>query len=376
MASEEIDFEGEGLLEGLEDADEREARLRLLRELADDGVELEELRQATASGRLMLLPVERALEEDGKRYTPNEIAGEVGLEVDVLERFLGALGMSVPDRESRVLGEPDLDAAKRVKAFHDAGLPEEGMLQVARTIGMATARIADANRTLIARELINEGDNEYDVAIRFAAAAKQMTPLVGPTLTYAMQMHLLERIRRDVIGAADLAAGGIGGASDAAVCFADLVDFTKLGEQVDAEELGGVVDRLEELASDAAKPPVRLVKMIGDAAMLVCEEPGALLDAGLKMIESAEQEGDEFPLLRAGVAFGPVIAQAGDVYGSPVNLASRITAIARPGSILASEAMTEAAGERFHYSFAGERRPKGITNAVKVFRVRREPKDV
>jgi len=58
-----------------------------------------------------------------------------------------------------------------------------------------------------------------------------------------------------------------------------------------------------------------------------------------------------------------------------VNLASRITGAARRGSVLADEAAKEAAGEGFHYSYAGERRLKGIDSAIRLFRVRSEPKD-
>ena len=119
-----------------------------------------------------------------------------------------------------------------MKAFRDAGLPEDGMLQVARTIGMGTARIAEANRELIVRTLAQPGDTERDLALRFAAAAEHLMPLVGPTLVYALQAHLLEQIRRDVIGAADLASGEIGGTADLTVCFADLVEFTRLGEEI------------------------------------------------------------------------------------------------------------------------------------------------
>ena len=105
-------------------------------------------------------------------------------------------------------------------------------------------------------------------------------PLVGPTVVYALQAHMLEQIRRDVIGAADLASGEIGGTADLTVCFADLVEFTRLGEEIAAEELGLVAGRLEEMATAVAEPPVRLVKTIGDAVMLVSSEPEPMVARG------------------------------------------------------------------------------------------------
>ena len=364
-----IDFEAEGLLEGVE-GDARKARLDLLEQLSGEGCTLEELRDAVAAGRLTLLPVERALAGEGPRYTAREIAEIAGIDLETLLRFRSALGVPLADPDERRGTEADLEAARRMKAFLAAGLPEDGMLQVARTIGMGTARIAEANRELIIRTLTQPGDTERDLALRFVAAAEYMLPLAGPTVVYALQSHLLEQIRRDVIGTADLASGDLGGTVELTVCFADLVEFTRLGEEIDAEELGMVAGRLEEMASAVAEPPVRLVKTIGDEVMLVSTEPEPMVAAALALIHAAEQEGQQFPWLRAGIASGPTLPQSGDYYGRSVNLASRITSIARPGSVVLDEATKETA-EGFDYSYVGERKLKGLDYRVKLFRARR-----
>jgi adenylate cyclase len=371
MASPQPDFEAEGLLEGL-DGEQREARRRLLEDLASDGVPLEELREAVAAGRIALLPVERALAGGGARYSAREIADRAGVELEVLQRAMSALGIPAPDPDETAFGEADLEQAKRMREFRDAGLPEEGLLQVARAIGMATARIAAANRELVARAQVEPGDTERDVAMRFAAAAEHLIPLLVPTLGYALQIHLLEQIRRDVIGSADLAVQEVGGATEIAVGFADMVDFTKLGERLETEELATLAGRLEEMAADVSQSPVRVVKMIGDAAMLVATEPEPLMASVLDLVEAADAEEADFPILRAGVAHGTGLARGGDWYGRPVNLASRLTAVARPGSVLADEGAKQAAGDSFRYSFAGERRLKGIDSRVRLFRVRRD----
>jgi adenylate cyclase len=368
-ADEKIDFEAEGLLDGLE-GEARAAREALLQQLAEDGASLEEMADAVATGRLSLLPVERALAGDGRRYTPREIAEIVDIDLDLLRRFSAALGVPYGDPDEPRGTDADLEAAWRMKAFRDAGLPEEGMLQVARTIGMGTARIADANRELVIRTLAQPGDTEHDLAMRFAAAAKQMMPLIGPTVVHALQANMLEQVRRDVIATADLASGGIGGTVELTVCFADLVEFTRLGEEIPAEELGLVAGRLEEMASAVAEPPVRLVKTIGDAAMLVSAEAEPIVTAAISLIDAAEAEGDEFPLLRAGLASGRTLPQTGDYYGRSVNLASRITGAARPGSVVLETATREAAGEDFAYTYIGERRLKGIDGRTKLFRAR------
>jgi adenylate cyclase len=365
------DFEAEGLLAGLE-GEARAARRALLERLESEGVPLRELRDAVASGRLALLPVEHAIAGDGARYSAREIAERSGLDVELLRSFRAALGVPYADPDERVATEADLEAALRTKAILDAGFPAEDMLRNARTIGIGMGRIAEANRELVVRNMTQAGDTERDVAERLSLVAEQLLPLVGETLTYAFQVNLLEQVKRDVIAAADLQSGALGGAVERTVCFADLVEFTRLGEEIAPEELGIVADRFEEMATAVAEPPVRLVKTIGDAVMLVSAEATPLTAAALSLIAAAEAEGEEFPWLRAGLATGLTLPQAGDYYGRSVNLASRITGIARPGSVLVDEATRAATGEDgFAYSFAGERRLKGIDSRIKLYRVRR-----
>jgi adenylate cyclase len=238
---------------------------------------------------------------------------------------------------------------------------------------MGMARVAEANRELVVKNLADPEDNERDLANGLAATAMALLPLVGETLNYAFKVNLLEQVKRDVMGTADLVSGEIGGAVERSICFADLVEFTSLGEEIAPEELGVVVGHFEELATSVVAAPVRLVKTIGDAVMLVSPEAEPLIGQALDLVAAAAAEGDQFPVLRAGIATGPTLPQSGDYYGRSVNLASRVTGIARPGSVLVDIPTREAAGEAgFNYSFAGERRLKGIDARTKLFRVRRE----
>jgi adenylate cyclase len=368
----DIDFAAEGLLDDLE-GEARAARLGLLEQLSAEGVSLEELRDAVAAGHLTLLPVERVIAGDGPRYSVREIAEKVGVDIELLLAFRAALGIPYgDDLDDRVANEADLETAERMKAILAAGFPTEELLRNARTVGMATARVAEANRELVVRNLTSPGDTERDVADRLVQTTEFLLPLGSEFLVYAFQANLLEQVKRDVIAAADLEAGEIGGAVERTICFADLVEFTSLGEEIAPEELGRVVGHFEELATGVVTAPVRLVKTIGDAVMLVSPEAGPLVEAALDLVAAAAAEGDQFPVLRAGIATGPTLPQSGDYYGRSVNLASRVTGIARPGSVLVDTATREATGENgFLYSFAGERRLKGIDARTKLFRVRR-----
>jgi adenylate cyclase len=113
---------------------------------------------------------------------------------------------------------------------------------------------------------------------------------------------------------------------------------------------------------------VRLVKTIGDAAMFVSPDPGAIVAVALSLVKAVEEAG--LPSLRAGVASGPALAQAGDFYGHTVNLASRVTGIARPGSVLCTADIHDLARTEFEWSFAGLQRLKGVTEALPLYRAR------
>ena len=94
-----------------------------------------------------------------------------------------------------------------------------------------------------------------------------------------------------MIGRAERESGRVAGAEQIGVCFADLVGFTRLGGEVEVQELGNVARRLARLAAEVTEPPVRLVKTIGDAAMFVSPEPAPLVAAALSLIEAVEARG-------------------------------------------------------------------------------------
>jgi adenylate cyclase len=366
----DVDFAAEGLLEGLDDEDERAARLELLEQLHDAGVPLDELRRAVADERLALLPVELVLAGDG-RYTAAEVAERAGLDLDFFLRLQRAFGLPTPEAGERQFGDDALRAAERARRFRDAGMPPDAMVEVARVIGQSTSRLAEAIRSLVTQAVAPGAGSERDLGLGFAAVARELGPEMGPMLSDALTAHLLEQVRGDVISRAEvIARGGLPGARDVGVCFADLVGFTRLGEKRSVDELGGLAERLAALADEVARPPVRVVKMIGDAAMLVSPEVAPVLDAALELVAAADEQGEDFPQLRAGVAAGPAINRGGDWYGHTVNLASRLTGVARPGSVLTDESVKEAVDGDYRWSFAGERRLKGIRQPAKLYRAR------
>ena len=364
----EVDFEKEGLLEGL-DANERDSRRKLLEELTEDGFELEYLREAVEQNRLALLPVEIVLGGE-PQYTVEEVADETKLDRDFLERLWNALGMPVAEPGEVAYTKADVDAAKSVREIRETGLPEDGVLEIARAMSQSMATLAAAVGRVFGDAFMREGDNELDLARRYTDVAKEIAAHLPPTLTHVFGLQQREELRRAMVDLEAVSKGELADSEDVTVAFADLVGFTRLGESIPPEELGAVAARLGELASEVAEAPVRFVKTIGDAAMLVSYKPDPVVKATLALVEAAENEGEDFPQLRGGLAAGASLRRAGDWYGRPVNLASRITGIARPGSVLASADVKERVEDEYDWSFARKRKIKGIADEVPLYRVR------
>ncbi len=369
MNAEHIDFAAEGLLDGLE-GEARAERLALLEQLADEGVPLSELRRTTASGTIIFLPADRVI-VGSKRYTAAEVAELSGVELDFLVAARRAMGLPIPEHDEAVYTEAELESAARTLLAREAGISDEDILDLLRVLGRGLSQAAESLRALPLKLVLEPGISERDLAGRYAQAAAQLYPLVDPMLSNVLALHLRDATQSEVVSALERSGGRLPGSREVAVCFADLVGFTRLGEEVPPDELGRLAVRLEALATEAAEPPVRLVKTIGDAAMLAAPEPEPLLEAALRLIDAADAEGEDFPQLRAGAALGRAVPRAGDWFGRPVNLASRITAIARPGSVLAEREVRESAGDAYGWSYAGERRLRGIREPVPLFRARR-----
>lgn len=366
-----MDWSAEGLLEGLEDESARDARRRLLDELYEQGMDVEELRRVVAEDKLVLAPVTRTLSSEA-RYTAREIAEMVGVDPAFLAASRRALGLPVPGDDERVYGEKDLEAARLGAAHRRAGFDDEDALEVARVLGQGMARYAEATRALVARTFIEPGLDEYELAHRYRAVAEQLLPLAGPWLEHVFALHLQQVLRSDALTQEQRRAGWLDDTQEAVIAFADLVGFTELGENVPVEELGSVAGRLSRLANETCEPPVKLVKLIGDAVMLVSPEPEPMIDTALKLVERAA--GDELcPPLRAGIACGEAVHRWGDWFGTPVNLASRLTARARPSTVLVSAEVRDALAHNngFVFSDAGRKKLKGFSSPVRAYRARR-----
>ena len=365
-----FNVESSGLLDGLNN-ESRGQRAALIPWLLDQGITVEEIRQSFAP---MLLPARRALGDDGSYVSARQISAEVGLDLEQLMRFQRAAGLpQVEDPDAPAFMRADGDTAVHVKRFLDLGIDPDQMLTVVRVLAEGLSRAAEEMRTAALDAVLHPGVSELEIAQASQVLVSVAAPLIGPMIEDLLLLQLRHTVEAEAVDAGERAVGvPFPGARMVGAAFADLVGFTRLVEELPPADLERLANRLAGLAREVAVAPVRFIKTIGDAVMFVSPDTAALLEVVLALVEAAAAE-EALPRLRAGVAYGSAVSRAGDWFGSPVNLASRVTSAARPGAVLVAESARTEIGDddRFRWSFAGAKRLKNIADDVGVYRARR-----
>jgi adenylate cyclase len=284
---------------------------------------------------------------DSRRLTDEELAAATGVDLALARKLQRAMGLpDIPAGEAGYL-QADIDALRHVERLVETGkLDTADLLHMARTLGLAAARMADAvvgfwSDRVAAGEEIALDPERID----------ELEKVVG----YLFRRHLLDSAARQTGWSDTTEEGPI-----VAVGFADLVGFTSLSEQLTDRETAELIERFEVLATDlVVGGGGRVIKMIGDEVMFTAD-PGHVADIALSLAETFDSP--DLPSVRVGVAAGPVVAQGGDLYGPVVNLASRATIAARPGSVLVSPALADRLRGDPRYSLQAIRphRLKGI----------------
>ncbi|MGN6162203.1 MAG: adenylate/guanylate cyclase domain-containing protein [Marmoricola sp.] len=282
--------------------------------------------------------LEGALLDGPPTLTSDEVAARTGVPKEVARQRWRALGFTqVPDGEV-AFTEADVHAIELVERLLDLGLAQaENESALIRTVGRGFARMAEFQAGVIARSL---GLAEMESA-QLAETLEELRPLLEEVMSYVWRRHA-------VSAGARLALGATGDGSEPSMVagFADIVGFSRRSRTMRGDELGHLVEdfdaRTVEIVGDHRG---RVIKTIGDEVFFVADDPldGALI--ALELLELTERRTD-FPELHIGLAYGPVLARLGDVYGPVVNLASRLTSVARPGRIVVDRHLAEVLADR------------------------------
>ncbi|RZL83245.1 MAG: adenylate/guanylate cyclase domain-containing protein [Rhodococcus sp. (in: high G+C Gram-positive bacteria)] len=360
------DFERAGFLDGLSGSD-RSARMGVLNTLVEEGVSIDDLRAASQDNRLAHLLLEHALSPKGS-YSIHEISQMTGVSVDDARRWFRAIGRGASE-DGTYYNDGDLSLVRGLEQYRKLGLDESGVFAAARVLGRNLWTVADAADALLQERLEATRDHP-EVALRYAVEVRRIADFEAQILAQLIATNLRQQLRSDAVGIAGDSNLHLRGAQEVGVCFADLVGFTLLGEQVTPADLGRVAERLDRLATDLLVPPVRLVKTIGDAVMMVSPDPNALAYAALDLVQAARAEG--LPPLRAGIAWGTAVPSAGDWFGRPVNMASRVVAVAPSHEVVVTgEFYDELDTDEFWGEPAGSHRLKGIDAPQDLFGIGR-----
>ena len=268
------DIESSGLLDGLEEK-ERAERAELVAWLLEKGFTVEEIQGSFAP---MLLASRRLIGDDGTYVSTRDIAEQAGVDIDMVRRIQRAIGLPTDDDPDEAVylradGEAVLHTAKFLKLGFDA----DQLLQVDQEPrrGAVEYRRDDAlHRPGERNTPWRNGTRDGRRVLRWWCAAA--APLLGPMIEDMLLLQLRHALETEAVNASERASGKpLPGAREIAVAFADMVDFTRLGEAVEPEKLEQLAHRLATMARDVAVPPVRFVKTIGDAVMLVLPRAGS-----------------------------------------------------------------------------------------------------
>jgi adenylate cyclase len=305
------------------------ARATLWAVLRGLGTSDEDIAQAEKDGTLTLLTVEKMMVPEPGRYDLEEVTRRTGISADLLARLWRSLGYPEPRPGDKTFSEADVEILARVGELVEVDGERQAplVLQISRVIGSSMARVASAQVDVIAGPNARLGNDDVEIDERFVSSAGALLPLMPRILELAWRRHLQAAVRRRMVAVGENRV-------DVVVGFADLVGFTALSQQMNEIELSGVVGEFEALAYDVVTAGGgRVVKTIGDEVMFSVASPTAAAEIALSLSEGTRAS-DELSDVRVGMAFGPVLDREGDLYGPVVNLASRITAIALPGSVV------------------------------------------
>jgi adenylate cyclase len=267
--------------------------------------------------------------------TGPQVAAEVGISMDLARQRWRSLGFTAVDDDEVAFTEADLEAMRLTQRLHELGMVnEDDEAALIRTLGRSFARLAEWQLGLLGRTV---DPTSMDVE-GLAGVISEVTPVIEQVQSYIWRRHVLSAASRLLLAPP---AGDEGGVC-AGIGFADIVGYTRQTRSLKHEELARLVDEFEARAlSIITMHNGRIIKTIGDEILFAADTPH---DAGLIALELVEGhlDDEDFPQLRVGVAWGPVLNRLGDVFGPTVNIAARLTSVARPGRVLVDKDMAEA----------------------------------
>ncbi len=281
--------------------------------------------------------LERALLGDEPRHTSDRVADAAGVSLDEARRLWRALGF--PDAgEQAAFTDSDLSALTTlVHAVRQGAIDFDTAVRLTRAVGQTMARLADWQVATLAGRVEQLEAGEEATGSRIGSAlrlAEQVGVPFEQLIVYAWRRHLSAAVTRvEALGANDEDLHTV----QVTVGFADLVSFTALSNEMDEDRIGDLVEIFESRCADVvAGRHGRVIKTLGDSVLFVSEDPVRAMEIALSIVDVIGND-KRLPDVRLGLATGAVVMRLGDVFGPPVNLAARLTGVARRNRVITDE---------------------------------------
>ncbi len=349
---------------------------RVVARMRDRGHTLAEIKRATEEGRLAFGFLEDLFPSDQQRIGIGQAAREAGLEAALVKRLMTGLGINPEHAKS--ISEDELQLLRYVAAVLDSGFPLVALLQLVRVYGQAMARIADAEVRLfhlyVHEPLIRAGSTGVETAEQMHAISRQVLPLAGPVLDQVHQRYLQHFVEQDIVGHMEAELSGTTidlGRMRVAIAFADLAGYTRLTEEEGELTALDAVERFVEAVVNTLPDEARVIKTIGDEAMIVGSDPAALTDWAVGFQRLATER----PRPRIAIHYGVALYRDGDYYGREVNIASRVAARSAGGEVLVTRPVVEHAGAHLEFERIAEVKLKGFNEPTEIFLARQRAEE-
>ncbi|WP_193610512.1 adenylate/guanylate cyclase domain-containing protein [Nocardioides lijunqiniae] len=278
--------------------------------------------------------LERAILREEPHLNAAEVAAAAGVSLDETRRLWRALGFPEHGAE-RAFNGSDVEAVSTLVRAIEAGLFDFDLaVNLTRAVGQTMARLADWEVGALVHRVEELESGDEATGTRIGSALRLIEDLTDPfesLLIYSWRRHLAAAVvRMEALSAneEDLHT------TEVSVGFADIVGFTALSNEISREKVGDLVELFESRCADViATQRGRVIKSLGDSVLFVNTDPVAAYDTAEGIINVIGRDA-RMPDVRVGLASGSVVMRLGDVFGPPVNMAARLTAVARRNRII------------------------------------------
>lgn len=282
--------------------------------------------------------LERALLGDEPHLTSEEVAATAGVSVQEARRLWRALGFPEPG-EHAAFTDTDLKALALVTGPVRAGsIDFDTAIRLTRAVGQTMAKLADWQVATLSTRVEQLESGEEATGSRIGSALRLAEEVGKPfeqLLIYAWRRHLAAAVGRvEALGASDSDLHTV----EVTVGFADLVSFTALSNEMAEDRIGDLVEVFESRCADiVAGHHGRVIKTLGDSVLFVAGDPERGMEIALSIVDVIGRD-KRLPDVKLGISTGAVVMRLGDVFGPPVNMAARLTSVARRNRVITDPA--------------------------------------